>query len=76
VPAAADHVRTVVARVKQRLREKGAWRPAVIYGGTVTADHVAQFTAIDELDGVGAARATLDARQFVTIVDHVARAGG
>jgi triosephosphate isomerase len=71
-PAAADHVRTVVARVKERLREKGAQRPTVVYGGTVTADNVAEFTAIDVLDGVGATRATLDARQFVTIVDHVA----
>lgn len=73
-PAAAGHVRTVVARLKERLREKGAQRPAVIYGGTVTADNVGQFTAIDVLDGVGATRATLDARQFVTIVEHVARA--
>jgi triosephosphate isomerase len=73
-PAAADHVRTVVARLKERLREKGAQRPAVIYGGTVTADDVGRFTAIDVLDGVGATRATLDVRQFVTIVEHVARA--
>ena len=74
-PAAADHVRTVVARVKERLREKGARRPAVIYGGTVTADNVERLMAIDVLDGVGATRATLDARQFVTIVEHVARSG-
>jgi triosephosphate isomerase len=74
VPATADHVRTVVARLKQRLREMGAQRPAVIYGGTVTAGNVGQFTAIDVLDGVGATRAALDARQFVTIVEHVARA--
>jgi triosephosphate isomerase len=74
VPAAADHVRMVVARVKERLRAKGAQRPAVIYGGTVTADNVGRFTAIDVLDGVGATRATLDARQFATIVEHVARA--
>lgn len=73
-PAAADHVRRVVGRLKQRLREKGAHRPAVIYGGTVTPDNVGQFTAIDVLDGVGATRAALDVRQFVTIVEHVARA--
>jgi triosephosphate isomerase len=73
-PAAADHVRTVVTRLKKRLREKGAQQPAVIYGGTVTAANVGRFTAIDVLDGVGATRATLDARQFVTIVEHVARA--
>jgi triosephosphate isomerase len=73
-PAAADHVRTVVARLKERLREKGAQRPAVIYGGTVTADNVGHFTAIDVLDGVGATRAALDARRFATIVEQVARA--
>jgi triosephosphate isomerase (TIM) len=74
VPAASDHVRTVVARLKDRLRAKGAQRPAVIYGSSVSADNVGRFTAIDVLDGVGATRAALDARQFVTIVEHVARA--
>jgi len=72
--AAGDHVRSVVARLKQRLRDKGAQRPAVIYGGSVTADNVGQFTAIDELDGVGATRGTLDERGFVEIVRQVARA--
>jgi triosephosphate isomerase len=75
VPAVAEHVRTVVARLKERLRRRGAQRPAVIYGGSVTADNVAEFTAIDVLDGVGATRATLDARNVATIVEHVARAG-
>jgi triosephosphate isomerase len=69
-------VRTVVTRLKERLREKGAQRPAIVYGGAVTADNVGRFTAIDVLDGVGATRASLDTRQFVTIVEHVARAGG
>ena len=74
VPAAADHVRTIVARLKQRLRQRGAQRPAVIYGGAVSADNVGRFTAIDSLDGVGATRGALDARGFLTIVEHVARA--
>ena len=73
-PAAADHVRGVVTRLKQWLTDNGAQRPAIIYGGTVTADNVGQFTAIDVLDGVGATRATLDEHGFVTIVRHVARA--
>ena len=73
-PAAADHVRTVVARLKERLTDRGAQRPAIIYGGTVTADNVAQFTAIDVLDGVGATRATLDERGFMAIVQAVTRA--
>ena len=73
-PAAADHVRGVVTRLKQWLTDHGAQRPAIIYGGTVTADNVGRFTAIDVLDGVGATRATLDEHGFVTIVRHVARA--
>ncbi|MBW3606834.1 MAG: triose-phosphate isomerase [Actinobacteria bacterium] len=73
-PAAADHVRSVVTRLKQRLTDRGAQRPAIIYGGTVTGDNVHRFTGIDVLDGVGATRATLDEREFVTIVRQVGRA--
>ncbi len=73
-PAAADHVREVVTHLKQCLTDNGAQRPAIIYGGTVTADNVGQFTAIDVLDGVGATRATLDEHGFVTIVRQMARA--
>lgn len=74
-PAAAEHVRRVVARLKERLRDKGAQRPMVIYGGTVTAENVTHFTAIDALDGVGSTRGTLDEDGFVTIVRRVAWAG-
>jgi triosephosphate isomerase len=73
-PAAGDHVRAIVARLKERLREKGARRPAVIYGGSVAAGNAGELAAIDVLDGVGATRAALDARGFATIVEHVARA--
>lgn len=71
-PAAADHVRTVVTRLKQWLTDNGAQRPTIIYGGTVTADNVAEFAAIDVLDGVGATRGTLDENGFLTIVRQVA----
>jgi len=74
-PAAAGHVRGVVARLKQWLTDNGAPRPAIIYGGTVTADNAGQFTAIDVLDGVGATRATLDEHGFMAIVRQTARAG-
>jgi triosephosphate isomerase len=74
-PATADHVRRVVTDLKQWLTDNGAQRPAIIYGGTVTAANVGQFTAIDVLDGVGATRAALDEHGFVTIVRRVARAG-
>jgi triosephosphate isomerase (TIM) len=73
-PAAADHVRGVVTRLKQWLTDNGAQRPTIIYGGTVTADNVGRFAAIDALDGVGATRATLDEQGFLTIVRHMARA--
>ena len=74
-PAAADHVRVVVTRLKQWLTDHGAQQPTIIYGGTVTADNVGEFTAIDVLDGVGATRGTLDENGFLTIVRQVARSG-
>ena len=74
--APADHVRGVVEQLKDRLAELGASEPRVIYGGTVTADNVEQFAALEALDGVGATRAGLDPDQFIRIVDRVATAGG
>ncbi len=74
-PAAGDHVRKVVERLKERLSDKGLQRPQIIYGGTVNADNVGQFSAIDVLDGVGSTRGTLDEDGFVAIVRAVARAG-
>jgi triosephosphate isomerase (TIM) len=74
--APADHVRGVVDQLKNRLRELGARDPRVIYGGTVTADNVEQFAALEVLDGVGATRAGLDPDGFLRIVDRVAAAGG
>lgn len=74
-PAAAEHVRVVVTRLKRWLTDNGAQRPEIIYGGTVTADNVGQFAAIDVLDGVGATRAALDEHGLLAIVRHVAGAG-
>ena len=73
-PAAGDHVRSVAERLKARLRDKGVARPQVIYGGTVNADNVGQFTAIEVLDGVGSTRGTLDEDGFAAIVRAVAHA--
>lgn len=81
-PAEAGHVREVVAHLKKRLTELGMRRSEIIYGGTVTADNVTQFTGIEALDGVGATRASLDERKFLRIIDAVsggvstARRGG
>ncbi len=74
-PAGADHVSGVVEQLKARLGELGASEPKVIYGGTVNADNVEQFARVEALDGVGATRASLDAGEFLHLVDRVASAG-
>lgn len=70
-PAGAGHVREVVALLKKRLTELGVNDGEIIYGGTVTADNVTQFTGIEALDGVGATRASLDEREFLRIINAV-----
>lgn len=75
LPPDAGHVREVVAQLKTRLRELGAPRSEIIYGGTVSADNAGQFAAIDLLDGVGATRATLDVQGFLRIIDQLWAAG-
>ena len=72
--APAEHVRGVVEGLKSRLAELGAREPRVIYGGTVNADNVEEFAALEVLDGVGATRAGLDPDGFLRIVDRVAAA--
>jgi triosephosphate isomerase len=69
--APAEHVGKVVAHVKAVLRAMGARPPAVIYGGTVTAENIDDFAQLEVLDGVGATRASLDAQRFLTIVDRM-----
>ncbi len=73
-PADSRHVRGVVEQLKYRLGDLGAKRPEVIYGGTVNADNVDQFTGIDVLDGVGATRGSLEASELLRIVERVASA--
>ena len=73
-PADSGHVRGVVEQLRDRLGELGARRPEIIYGGTVNADNVEQFTEIDVLDGVGATRGSLEASELLRIVERVASA--
>jgi triosephosphate isomerase len=68
-------VEQLAVRLKRRLAEMGAQRPAVIYGGTVTADNAGRFAAIGALDGVGATRAALGDDGLLAIAQSVARAG-
>ena len=73
-PAEPEHVEAVARQLKGRLRELGVGQPKIIYGGTVNADNVDQFAAIEALDGVGATRAGLEASELLRIVDRVAAA--
>ena len=73
-PADSGHVRGVVEQLRDRLGELGARQPEIIYGVTVNADNVEQFTEIDVLDGVGATRGSLEAAERLRIVERVARA--
>lgn len=69
-PADGDHVREVVEHLKSRLRELGADDPHIIYGGTVTGETIDTFAQIEVLDGVGATRASLDASEFLEMLDR------
>ncbi|MDQ3825003.1 MAG: triose-phosphate isomerase [Actinomycetota bacterium] len=57
--------------LKDLLRRLGARDPQVLYGGTVKKDNIEQFARLDVLDGVGATRASLDAQEFLTMIDRM-----
>ena len=57
--------------VKAVLRELGTTAPTVIYGGTVAEQNIDDFARLDVLDGVGATRASLEARTLLSIVDRL-----
>ncbi len=73
--ADAEYVREMVTGLKDLLRRLGASDPEVIYGGTVKKENIEQFARLDVLDGVGATRASLDARQFFAMLDQMAGSG-
>ena len=54
------------------LAELGASEPEILYGGSVNDDNVEELARLDVLDGVGAGRASLDADQFLRLIDQVA----
>lgn len=71
--APTAHVRRSVTHLKAVLADMGAPEPVVLYGGSVNDDNVDGLAGIDVLDGVGAGRASLDAAQFLRLIDQVAR---
>lgn len=72
--ASASHVRRAVTHLKAVLAEMGSREPQVLYGGSVNDHNVDALARLDVLDGVGAGRASLDAAQFLRLIDQVARA--
>ena len=71
-PAPPEHVRRAVDHLKATLGELGTPDPAVLYGGAVDVDDLDQLLSLENLDGVGATRATLDPDSFVRIIQQVA----
>jgi triosephosphate isomerase (TIM) len=69
--APAEHVGAVVDRIKAVLSELGTPAPAVIYGGTVAEQNIDELARLEVLDGVGATRASLEARTLLAIVDRL-----
>ena len=69
--APAEHVGAVVDHVKTVLRDLGTRTPTVIYGGTVAEQNIDELARLEVLDGVGATRASLEARTFFSIVDRL-----
>lgn len=70
-PADAAYVGGMVEHLKAELRRLGSSRPEVLYGGTVADENVDHFAGLDELDGVGATRGSLDADRFLAMIDRV-----
>jgi triosephosphate isomerase len=71
-PAEPGYVSDVVEDLKDQLRRLGHPDPHVVYGGTVSEETIEQFVDLPALDGVGATRASLDAHEFLEMVDRLA----
>jgi len=72
--ASTSHVSRAVTYLKAVLAEMGAREPRILYGGSVNGDNVDALAPLDVLDGVGAGRASLDAAQFLRLIDQIAPA--
>jgi triosephosphate isomerase (TIM) len=71
-PAPPDRVRRAVDHLKGALVRLGTPDPVVLYGGAVDEDDIEPLLSLDNLDGVGATRATLDPESFLHIIEQVA----
>ena len=72
--ASASHVERSVTHLKAVLADMGVTEPQLLYGGSVNDDNVEALARLEVLDGVGAGRASLDADQFLRLIDQVTEA--
>jgi triosephosphate isomerase len=72
--ASTSHVARSVTHLKAVLADMGATEPQLLYGGSVNDDNVEALARLEVLDGVGAGRASLDADQFLRLIDQVTEA--
>ncbi len=73
-PAPPEHIRRAVQHLKGVLTDMGTREPKIIYGGTVNDDNVDEIVRLEVLDGVGAARGSLNPEGFLRIIDRVGTA--
>jgi triosephosphate isomerase len=64
-----DAVRAIRSQLKHLYGAKVAQEVPVLYGGSVTADSVADYLALPDIDGVLVGGASLDAEAFAKIVE-------
>ena len=75
--ASGDEANRVIALIRATLSERfganAATQTRILYGGSVTPDNAAEFSAQSEIDGALVGGASLDAAKFLKIVRAAAR---
>ncbi len=69
-----DPVAVTEQRLRHALSGSRGGRAGGLYGGTVADDNVAEFAALEVLDGMAATRASLDPERFLRMIDRSVQA--
>jgi len=76
--ASAQQANTTIKIIRERFADiintEAAESIRILYGGSVTADNIAEFTGQTEIDGALIGGASLNAEQFISIVEQTATA--
>lgn len=76
-PASAEDAEEVAGLVREILADKYSQAEAqqcrILYGGSVKADNIASFVAKDNIDGALVGGASLDAQEFMGMLENVAQ---